>query len=206
MSYITTADLEELGYKWDDSIIANLENMCITSSAMVDAYIQRVMPGGSSLEYSSHTETLKCLVKNGKMKIFPRFYLIDSVESIVITVNEVTDTTQSLNNFRVQNDTQVIICNPVGLGDGEYYVTISYHAGFKPTDLGVSTIPIDVKKATILIAQSLLSEYFLVKNFNISQLTMFKQGNLSFQRSSKLLEIPINSTSALLLAEYRRVR
>jgi predicted transcriptional regulator len=196
--YIALSDLSELGYKWDSSLDPDLTNICLTSSKMVDAHIQRVLPGGYSLELNNIEEVVSVRVNRGLVKAFPKYYHVNSVESIIIVADPITNLTVEADNFRFHSYEQFISARTY-LSNGSYYATIKYNSGF-------SILPEDIVKATILVAQSILSEYFMVKNFNISGLTMFKQGNLQFQRSSKLLNQPLTSQAQLLLAEYRRTR
>lgn len=222
MPYITTADLSQLGYKWDATVEPELLNMCITASSMVDAYVQRVLPGGLSFDPNDVSEVSKVRVSNGLFKYFPKYYKINSVDSITLSADAFINLEVSADNFKIIQSDGVILGRAI-IANGEYYVVANYNIGFKPivTTVDVtnpvtsevttvttttSTLPIEIKKATVLVAQNLLSEYFMVKNFNVSMLTMFKQGSLQFQRSSKLLKDAIPSSAQLLLAEYRRVR
>lgn len=223
MPYITTSELAELGYKWDDTLKPDIDEICVTASLMVDSYIQRVLPGKFSLEANDVEESVMVRVKNGVFKFFPKYYKVNSVESIVILLDAFTNYEVYADNFQILKPKSDVVLGRAIISNGEFQATAKYNAGFVPDkitkeildpDSGgtiteityVSTIPSGVKKATLLIVQTLLTEYFMVKNFNISMLTHFKQGNLQFQRSSKLLNQPIPPSAQLLLAEYRRTR
>ena len=205
MAYITTADLIELGYKWDVAVTPQLDQLCITAASMVDAYIQRVLPGKYSLELNDIEETVNARVRMGVVKIFPKYYNINNIVSIVISSGMLSDLDIVADNIKILPKDQFILAR-VLVHDGEYYATVKYSAGFGVDAEDISLLPVEIKKATILITQNLLSEFFMVKNFNISMLTMFKQGDLQFQRSSKLLGEAIPNSAQLLLTEYRRIR
>lgn len=206
MAYVSISDVSELGHKFDDTQNDDIISMCNTASHLVDGYIQRVLPGLFSLEDHNHSEMMTVRIKGGMIKFFPTYYHITSVDSMKLTIDPFNDLEVTCENAKVFNYQQYISARVRGVADGEYYATTEYRAGY-PNDInGKSTIPVDIRKAALLILQTLLSENSMERNFNVSGLTMFKQGSLQAQRSPSLLKGDIPSRAQILLASYRRTR
>lgn len=189
MAYITLSDLPELGHDISNADDADKINaICETASKLVDAYCQQ-----SFNRTDGKSESHVVRVRNGILKIFPL-----NLTEIAIKSIEIIDAQHVCSNFHYYPELK-FATSTTNAPNGTYYVNLIYDFGFDD-----GNIPLEVKKATTLTAASLLDDYFLAKDSNISTIKTIKQSQLTITRRV-VDEIPKNA-KVILDRKYVRVR
>jgi hypothetical protein len=199
MDYISIDDLGGLGFDLSDPAdAANIGLICKNATAICDGHAMQKI--GKTLV--SEKKDVLINRRNNTIKVFTSFKPIISVESLKIYF--------SLKNFVEIPIADIIIHSDVGYIEAElssvnvpshnamysYFADISYYYGYE-------VIPADVVQAAVMIAEPMLSAYFIAKRTQAAGVTAIKDGERSIS-----IEIPktISAMAKTILDNYKRVR
>lgn len=168
-----------------------INNICQWASDLVDGECRQ-----SIGLVEDETEQLTVRVRDGRVKVFPRYLPIAAMTSLQIFYSDLTSAgTIAGANFRIISREGYAVAVAI-VSDGEFEAELIYDHGF-------SVIPQDVKTATVLVAQLLLDKFYFAKIAEIAGAEQIKQGQLSISRKDEV-ELPDYAKS--ILDKYRRVR
>lgn len=201
MAYCSVADLLALGYSVTDENTPILERICATATTRVEAYCHQrfTLTKGAKEKHLAR-------VKHGRMMIFPKNLVINTINGIEFLSN-------NTNNYNITDylydESNAVIIGKTNALDGEYIISLNYDYGYSDGDF-----PADLVQATAFMAVPLLDDYFLASETGISGLKVLQQGKLKIERgtisSSAKLDnatgFPLSAISLLNGGGYVRIR
>ena len=189
-AYITKTDILTLGYKDlpDDDI---LEDICISASAIADNFCNQPL-GNTTTE-----EFVDVVLSNSGIsnKIFPSYLPIISVDYVKVYYG--------INQYEDILVTDYEIDNRSGCIDVVQSVYGKIKIGYKH---GYATIPNNAKRAIILIASNLLSDFIKREQTGFEGLRVIEDNALKLQFFADIKNDIIPSSARRILLNYRRVR
>lgn len=187
--FIEIADLAVLGYdttNTDDQTA--LDGICELASNIAQNYCRQ------PFTLTESTEEHSVYVRNGEFKIFPSNLPIVNVETILIQNWFVT--TIDVSQFRINSTMSAIIAKTPSVTNAVKNVFVTYKHGF-------DTIPDELKKAVLLVAQPFLDDYFFTKTTGLGGVQQARAGEQSISRKD---ENDLTPQVKTMLDKYRRVR
>jgi hypothetical protein len=167
-----------------------INNICQWSSDLADGYCRQHLG-----LISSEIEDCQARIKDGVIKVFPRYLPLSGISTMTLNSNDL-NTELTITSFKVFSLLGFGMAKSTTFSDGTYFGQITYSHGY-------TTIPSEIKTAVILIAQTILDDFFFAKLTEIAGAESIKQGQLTIQRTDTV-KLPENAT--IILDKYRRVR
>lgn len=189
-SYITKSDLMLLGYSpMPENVVQ--DDICIAASALADNFCLQTLGRTATTE----VVYVKKTASSGYNKIFPAFLPILSISSIknYYTLKEFTDV--SPENYDINNHDGCVDITPSNYGK----MVITY-------DHGYDVIPDDAKRAVIIIASNLLSDWRKRGQTEYDNIKALDDNTLKMQFFDDTNNDNIGPSARRLLLNYRRVR
>ena len=188
MPYITSTDLDTLGYDLSRLTADQITGICQTASVMVDNYIlQPISP-------TVHTEYQTAVTKEGWLCIFPAYLPIISVDDLNMFTSPVSKVPLDISRVIINDNSGCVMIPALQKRGAKVQITYTH---------GYAVTPPQIVEATLMVAMRIIECRVSAKTAGYSEVSTLRDGVRSVSKEAKL-EVP--ESAKVILNDFVRVR